>query len=234
MGNFIDIASSVLSQATQRVELSAQNIANITTPGFKRHLSFASLVTASGRDGASPSSLDFSPGKIVNTGNPLDLAIMGKGFFTVASSNGVFYTRAGQFQRDGDGRLVNAQGFALQADDGGDLTIKTDKAFQILADGTVVEDGQPTAKIAVVSLNDPQSARYVDGGVLSVGTSGTSSLETPVIRQGAYEASNVSDGDEMVSIMAALRQAEAGQKLVNVYDDMMGRVLETFGQGSAS
>ena len=178
--------------------------------------------------------LDLSPGKQVKTGNPYDLAILGDGFFTVSSPGGVFYTRAGQFRADGDGRLVNAQGFALQAQGGGDLTIRANKSFKILEDGTVLEDGQPTAKLAVVTLNDPQSATYVEGGVLSVPQSAVTNLDAPVIHQGAYEASNVSNGDEMVSIMQALRQAEAGQKLVNVYDDLMGRVLDSFGQAGAS
>jgi flagellar basal body rod protein FlgG len=156
----------------------------------------------------------------------LDLAILGNGFFVVSSGNALFYTRAGQFQRDGDGRLVTAQGLALQAKGGGDLVLGTDKAWKVLEDGTVVEDGQSTARLAVVTLEDPKAIAYADNGALSAPSSSVASLDAPVIRQGAYEASNVSGASEMVAIMLALRQAETGQKLVSVYDDLMGRVIE--------
>jgi flagellar basal body rod protein FlgG len=98
----------------------------------------------------------------------------------------------------------------------------------------VLENGQPTSKIAVVSLQDPSVAAYVEGGVLSAPSAAVTQVDAPDIRQGAYETSNVSSGSEMVSIMAALRQAEAGQRLVGAYDDVMGRVLETFGQSGGS
>ncbi len=56
------------------------------------------------------------------------------------------------------------------------------------------------------------------------------SVSAPVIHQGALESSNVSNADEMIAVMAAIRRAEAGQRMANVYDDLMGRVLQTFGQ----
>ena len=234
MGNFIDIASDVVSRASQRVEVAAQNVANITTPGYKRRLSFSAVLASAVADQSGKAGIDFTPGKPVKTGNPYDLTILGKGFFVVSSPSGLFYTRAGQFHADADGRLVNAQGFALQAQGGGDLIVKDDKTLHILDDGSVVVAGQPAAKIAVVSLNDPQAATYVEGGVLSARASTTTAIDAPIIHQGAYESSNVSAGDEMVSIMAALREAETGAKLVNVYDDLMGRVLSTFGQSGSS
>lgn len=234
MGAFIDIASGVLSEATRRVEVAAQNVANITTAGYKRQIPFSAYMDGQNVAAQRPVAIDFAPGAQVKTGNPFDLAIMGSGFFAVSAGSGAFYTRAGQFQRAGDGRVVNAQGFALQVQGGGDLTIKDGAVFHVSDDGTVVEDGQPKAKLDIVALNDPASVTYATGGLLDASQAGVSSVEVPVVRQGLYEASNVSDGDEMVSIMQALRQAETGQKLVSVYDDLMGRVLESFGQSGAS
>jgi flagellar basal-body rod protein FlgG len=234
MGSFIEAAAAVLSRAEQRVEVSAQNIANMATPGYRRMTSFAQALAA-GADATDVAySIDMTAGKLVTTNNPFDLAISGDGLFVVRSANGVFYTRAGQFQRDGDGRLVNTQGFALQSEDGGDLTLQPGSTVKVQSDGTVLEDGQPTGKIAVASLNNPLAATYAEGGVLSAPSAAVTSVEAPDIRQGAYETSNVSSGDEMVTIMAALRQAESGQKLVGVWDDLMGRILETFGQGSGA
>ncbi len=176
--------------------------------------------------------VDLAPGKLINTSNPFDLMIQGDGLFTVASGNGVFYTRGGQFQKDADGRLVNAQGFALQLQGGSDLTLKG-SVPKVLQDGTVLDDGQPVGKLAIAALNDRQAADYAPGGVLSAPAGTVTSVDNPVIRQGGYESSNVSNGDEMIVIMQALRQAEAGQKLVNVYDDMMGRVVDSLGQAGS-
>lgn len=231
MGGIIENASAILSLAQQRVEVSAQNIGNATTPGYKRRVSFVQMLSADssiGNDiGGTASVSDFSDGKQIATDNPYDLAISGDGFFTVRSGDRLLYTRDGQFQRDGEGRLVNASGFALQAN-GGDLALKPGEAT-ITADGTVLQGTEPVGKLLIVTL-DPTAATDIEGGAFLAPDEAVSPLKTPSIRQGALESSNVSTGDEMVAIMEALRRAEAAQRLVNVYDDLMGRAISTFGQ----
>ncbi len=174
-------------------------------------------------------STDFSAGKPINTSNPFDLAIVGDGFFCVRSPEGLLYTRQGQFRRDSDGRVVTAQGYALQSQSGGDLTLQG-AAMQVQADGTVLEDGEARARLAIVDVKDRQSMTYADGGMFKVPDAAVAPMDAPTVRQGMLEASNVSTGDEMVSIMEALRQAESGQRLVTLYDDLMGRALTVFGQ----
>ena len=230
MGGLVDIASAILSAAGQRLEVSAQNIANAATPGYRRAVSFSDVI---GQDTAAAGPgywVDFSHGKEVGTGNPYDLAISSDGFFTVRSPDGLLYTRAGQFQRDGQGHLVTPEGYVLQADNGGDLEL-SGHTFQVQADGTVVEDGQPTATIALAKLGAGQPARSVGGGYFQVADAAVGTEDAPSLRQGAYETSNVSSGDEMIRILQSLRQAEAGQRLVGVYDDLMGRVLGAAGGG---
>lgn len=229
MGDLIDSAAAILSQSAQRVELSAQNISNIATPGYKRMISFQSLLSENSAAAVSQVTSDFSKGKQISTGNPYDLAISSDGFFSVRSDHGVLYTRQGQFHRDADGRLLTAQGYVLQAEGGGDLTLKSD-AFQLQADGTVVEDGQPTSKVAIVSFAQDPAVAATSGTMFSAPANGVSDLDAPSVRQGALEASNVSLGEEMVPVMQALRQAEVGQRFVNLYDDLMGRVVGVFGQ----
>jgi flagellar basal-body rod protein FlgF len=234
MGGLVAIATSILTQSSQRVEVSAQNLSNIGTAGYKRRLEFSQLLAAdsSGAAGlpAKIAATDFSDGKLVNTGNPYDLAISGDGFFAVRSSaDQVAYTRQGQFRRDEDGRLLTASGAALQAEGGGDLLLK-DRTFTVAADGTVLEDGEPTARIGLVDFVDRQDALRGEGGDFSVPDAAVRAVSRPSIHQGMIESSNVGTGDEMVSIMEALRRAEAGQRLVTVYDDLMGRALTAFGQ----
>lgn len=227
MGGFVDTATDVISRAMHRVDIAAQNLSNVATAGYKRRVDFGQAL-ADAR-----TAIDFSPGKVSITGAPTDLAILGQGFFAVASQSGAFYTRGGQFQRDGDGRLVTPDGFALQDADGGDLILKGAGPFKVMADGTVTEGGEPTGQIAVVALGDSQNAQYVEGGLLSAPAGSVTRLDAPSIRQGAIESSNVSNAAEMIAIMRSVREAEAGQKLVNVYDDIMGRLLESLGQAGA-
>jgi flagellar basal-body rod protein FlgG len=232
VGNFIDIAASVLSQSERRVEIAGQNIANLTTPGYKRRVSFAAFLPPDG-SGLDPLTTGVTPdlaaGKLSETGNPYDLAIAGGGFFTINVAGQSLYTRQGQFQRDADGRLVTAQGFAVQAEGGGDIRLKS-ADFKVLDDGSVVEDGEPVAKLAIVDFANPQNAAYAEGGLLSMPDADVKPAETSRLRQGMLEASNVSMGDEMISMMEALRRAESGQRLAGVYDDLMGRVLNAFAQ----
>jgi len=233
MGDFIESASAILATAERRVDLSAQNVSNMTTPGYKRRIAFQGMLAQDPSGGVGSQLIstftDFSAGKLNETGNPYDLAISGDGFFAVRDGGQVAYTRAGQFRRNGDGRLVTAQGAALQVLGGGDLVLRHGEV-KVTGDGTVLEDGQPVARLAIVDFTDRQAAVPGDGGLLIVPEAQVIPVSAPSVRQGALEASNTSMGEEMVAMMEAMRRAEAGQRLVNVYDDLMGRALQTFGQ----
>lgn len=230
MAGLIDIAAGVMSQAGRRVEMAGQNIANISTPGYKRRVQFGGLLAGQAATPADAAMVpDLSAGRLSETGAPCDLAIEGEGFFTVNVAGRTLYTRQGQFRLDADGRLVTGQGFAVQQEGGGDIRLKS-LDFKVLGDGTIVEEGAPVAKLALVQIVDPHTAAYADGGMLGAPEDGVRPAEAALLRQGALEASNVSMGDEMMTMMEALRRAEAGQRLAGVYDDLMGRVLTTFGQ----
>ena len=233
MGAIIDTASSILALAEHRVTVSAQNLANISTGGYKRRVDFARIL-AIGQSATEPTPneagvTDFSAGKPVDTGNPYDLALTGPGFFVVRGGDALFYTREGQFRRDEEGRLLTAQGLILQAQGGGDLVLRQ-TALDLAADGTVIEQGEPVARLAIVDFADLKALRRAEGGAFAAPENMAVELERPSVRQGMLEASNVSTGEEMVAMMETLRRAESGQRLVQVYDDLMGRALCTFGQ----
>jgi len=233
MGAIPEVASRILAQSELRVEIAAQNMSNATTPGYKRRLYFQEMLSNAAAPGlaaaSDASATDFSAGKLSNTGNPFDLAIEGEGFFQVRdTSDRVLYTRGGQFNRDADGRLVSPAGLVLQAEGGGDLILKGGD-LKIAADGMVLEDGEPTARIALAAFDAPGGAR-AEGGAFALPESQTRAAGRATVRQGMLETSNVTTGSEMISIMEAVRRAEAGQKLVNLYDDLLGRALQTFGQ----
>lgn len=230
-----EIAADILARAERRAETAAQNITNASTPGYRRRISFSEAMDAATAPGTSPrlrenaTAADFTAGQLTQTGSPTDLAIAGGGFFAVRAGDTVAYTRQGQFRRDGEGRLVTSAGMVLQAEGGGDIVVG-DGAFTVAVDGTVTRNGEPVGRIALVDFDDRHALRAADGGAFSAGDAEPHPVDTPVIRQGMTESSNVNMGDEMVAMMEAVRRAETGQRLVTTYDDLMGRALNLFGQ----
>jgi flagellar basal-body rod protein FlgF len=233
MGGVAEIAGAMLSRAFERAEVSAQNLSNLTTPGYKAVRWFGDTVSESSAGSATAhnrtaSQTDFTPGQLQNTGAPFDLAISGSGFFVVRSDQQTFYTRDGQFSRGADGKLVTAGGLALQSSSGGDVVVSQNNP-QILSDGTVLESGQPVARIGVVDFSDPGALQPQGSGLFTAAQSDETDANAQ-IHQGMLETSNVSTANEMISIMAALRSAESGQKVVQVYDDLMAQAINAFGQ----
>ncbi|WP_164119053.1 flagellar hook basal-body protein [Sphingorhabdus sp. Alg239-R122] len=233
MGEIIEIGSAILTATERKLETVSHNIANITTSGFKRQVPFAELLPPVDSNDSirvqNTAHADMEQGKLRQTGNPLDLAISGSGFFMVGAGENMFFTRQGEFRLDADDRLVNSQGFAVQGMDG-DIVLSSGRP-EILEDGTVLEDGLPVAQIAIFSAEDGQSMRPVSGSLFAAPETVMMMAGNYVLRQGMVETSNVGLAEEMITMMAAIRQAEAGSKLVQVYDDLIGRAITTFGQG---
>jgi flagellar basal-body rod protein FlgF len=232
MGNLVDIGVSVLLQAERRVEIAAQNLSNATTPAYKRRVAFSALIQSSDSQSAIlprvAAAIDFRNGKLVETGSPYDLALAGPGYFAVRNDDRISYTRQGQFSADANGRLVDVRGGVLQFANGSDAIIENDK-FVVNADGSVTEAGLLRGKIGVFSADDQAALEVAEGG-FSAGRANLTLIDDSTVQQGAYEASNVTTGDEMVLMMEALRRAEAGQRVINVYDDLMGRAITNFGE----
>lgn len=234
MGELTELALATISQAQRRVEVVGQNLANAATPAYKRRIAFSQLVN-NGSDGTNnvPQTeivIDNRSGKIVETGNATDFFLSGQGFFALRRDSDVIYSRRGQLAVDGEGRLVDSQGFALQLASGNDIIVKSGD-FKVGVDGTVTDKGEMLGRIAVFAAVDGSGESGTENA-----TDGARSQFAPVdnirIRQGAFEASNVSTGDEMVAMVEALRRAESGQRVMNVYDDLMGRVITAFGENA--
>lgn len=231
----VELGAVIIAQATQRVESAAQNMANMTTPGYKARLYFQKLV-----DGLQPglispqvdpkgdTAIDFAAGKLQHTGNPLDLAISGAGFFAVRTEEGLLYTRSGQFDRDAEGRLTTPEGAVLQSTAG---DVQTDGGeISVLADGTIQENGRPVSQLSIATFDDPGLLAPVGAGLFFAPPGAAHDTGVSQVRQGVLEASNVTTANEMISLMAGLRGAETGQRVVQIYDDLMGRALTAFGQ----
>lgn len=230
MTGLMEAATAVMRSAETRLDVVARNIANVSSPGFKRQSMFATLAAASDPSRADLPTLatriDATQGKLEATRNPLDLAISGDGFFAVRAGDQTRYVRQGQFSLRPDGTVATPQGLALQQAGGGDLMLDRSDVH-IDADGTVLDGDRPLGRIATYTSD---SVRSLDGLLFDLGDDARE-VEGASVRQGMLEASNVSTGDEMVAMMGAIREAESGAKLAQTWDDLLGRAITSFGQG---
>ena len=234
MSGLIESATAILTGSQRRLEVAAHNVANISTPGYKRQIGFSQLLAPNFPDIAPQQGFavrrDFAAGKLSATSNPLDIAIGGDGMFQLRAGDSFIYTRQGQFSRAADGTLVTPQGYVLQQAGGGDLVLD-DGAVSILEDGTVLDDGVPVARLTAYAIDDTATLTPVGESYFAAPNGGMDAVADASFRQGMIEASNVEIGDEMVTMMASLRQSEVGARLVQTYDQLLGSAISTFGGG---
>jgi flagellar basal-body rod protein FlgF len=214
MENSTYIALSGQSAREHQMEVLANNIANLSTPGFKgQKMMFQEYLTKP-TDGSDPSSYvvsqgnarDMSQGPLTHTGNPLDVALNGNGFMTVTTPSGNQYTRNGHLQIDNQGELVTTSGFVVQGAGGSPIVIPSGTAsITIGKDGTVATDKQTIGKIAVVNFDNPQAMLESQGGLYSTTQASTPATGTTV-EQGTIEESNVQPIVEMTKLMDAAHQ----------------------------
>lgn len=220
-----------MSIAGRRLEAAADNIANLSTPGFKR---LTSVVASSAPQSVgAPVTLvvsrDESAGALTPTGSALDVAVSGDGHLLVRDGERMLLTRAGRFTRDDDGRLTTPAGYILQDAPGSDLRLDQG-VLEILPDGVVLNSGIPAARIGLFNVADDEAKRTVSGSYFDVAETEIVEAEGAALRQGMIEASNVALADEMLAVMAAIRSAETGARLIQTYDSVLGQVFTTFGE----
>ena len=231
MPGLIDSAGMIISSAENRMEAIAQNVANSSTAGFKRNVSFSEMLSRAdgATDGTSTSQyyLDFSQGRLSETGNSWDLAIDGPALFMLRDGERFLYSRGGHFSVSSEGNVSDGAGRILQQSGGGDLTVKG--AFvEILDDGALLEDGLPTAQLAIYEPGDKAALTALGGSAFSAPTESMTEASRSQVRQGFVESSNVVASDEMIAMMATIRQAESGARVAQFYDQLIGQAITTF------
>ena len=230
MSGLVESAAAILGASERRLETISNNVSNISTPGFKRQIDFNEVLSVQHDNTIRSTRFDPAQGKLSKSDNSLDLAISGVAFFQLRSGKEFFYSRQGQFRLADDGTVVTPQGYVVQQSGGGDLILENPN-IDVLEDGTVLDHGQPVARIGLFAIADHDSLRSVGGSLFTAEQGHMQEASGSQLRQGMIEMSNVSLGDEMVGMMEALRQAESGARLTQVYDDLIGRAITTLGQG---
>jgi flagellar basal-body rod protein FlgF len=222
------IAASGMLAEQRRQDQIANDLANSATPGYKAdrttQTSFGSLLLANSVTGAIVGSqgtavevdsvqTDFTPQPARETGEPLDFAIVGEGFFAVQTAQGVRYTRNGQFTADAQGRLVTPQGDPVLGRGGRTLTVG--------AEGRV-----DPRNLQIVALTNPRK----EGDSLLTGTPGGGAVGQ--VRAGALEGSGADATRAMVDMITSMRAYEAGQKVIQTIDSTLGKATAQVGSVS--
>ncbi len=226
--------------AMRRLDVISNNLANANTAGFKKdRVAFESLLALRAGEAPEKAGLvqadniyftDYSAGPVKQTGNTLDLAIDGDGFFAVNTPQGRAYTRQGNFQRNAAGRLVTNDGYEVVGS-GGPITINGSRV-EVSARGEVMVDGAQVATLEVVDFPKPYALQKA-GSALFVPSDPQAAPQpvlTASVRQGHLEDSNVSVVQEMVQMIEANRYFEACQRVVKSYDDAAGKAANDIGR----
>jgi flagellar basal-body rod protein FlgG len=262
---------------SERVDTIANNLANTDTAGFKRdQVAFqavmASAVAAAQKEGipykaytekdfhkldgtqtayvqTEGTYTDFSQGRVKMTGNPLDVALDGKGFLEVLGPQGVRYTRHGSLKLSSEGMLVTTDGYPILSPGGGPnaqpasreelleraIRIDTTKPggrLVITTDGKIYQDKAQVGQLAVTEFVDTKllqkegSSMYRNDVAANVAQDASSTR----LEQGSLETSNVNSVAEMVELLKANRMFEANEKVIRTYGDMEGRAVNDLGK----
>lgn len=251
-------ASGMEAQQT-RLDVTANNIANVSTGGFKKsRAEFADLMyqtmrpagAATGAGTGAPGALEVGlgvrvaatqrmqgQGEMRTTGNPLDVAIQGDGYFAVDLPSGeTAYTRDGAFKTDAEGRLVTSQGYPI----GGDVSIPSNaSSVTIAADGTVTAkiDGDPEpqqlGQLQLATFINPAGLEAMGDTMFRVSAASGEAITVPpgtdgagTLLQGAVELSNVNVVEEMIDLISGQRAYEVNTRVIKAADEMLGQTAQ--------
>lgn len=237
--------AAVAARFAQLAVLS-NNLANANTVGYKGDHLFEEIILystksipeadKSGANTGIPVTrqreiTDFTPGSIIETGNPLNVALAGYGFFVLQTPQGLRYTRQGNFRVDTTGRLLSAEGLPILGERG-PVTLPPGQV-QIDEMGHVSVDGQEIERLRIVDFNDRKklakegNARFV----LNDNTEPEIPSVSPNLKQGALEGSNVNPVQLMVDLLETRRQFEAMQKSIQLsMNEMTLRLIDQAGR----
>ncbi|MBI1340192.1 flagellar basal-body rod protein FlgF [bacterium] len=242
MDNSLVVGLSLQQVLRQRMDLTANNLANMTTAGFKtERLVMRELSEAPAEANDLPGEIafvdawtlqrDFSNGPLERTGNPLDVAIDGEGFFSVQTPQGVAYTRDGRFSIDASGQLVTRSGHPVLG--GGPITLNPAGGdIGVSADGTVTQAGAVVGKLDVTAFDTPQRLEQLGDNLWRA------NAETPRapvmfrVAAGFVENSNVNAVSEMTQMIEISRAYQSVSQMVSQADELRARAIDRLGKMS--
>lgn len=251
----IQLATSGALTGLYRTDVLANNLANLNTAGFKPDLAYTrQRDVARVEDGLfnqpsnelleklgagahmAPNAIDYAQGNLTQTGNPLDLAIRGDGFFVLRSladggASEVHLSRDGRLAQDSSGRLVNANsGLPVMDDRNSPIVLADTGKVTVDADGTVRQGGELVARLQIVDIADRDLLKKGGNGVFRVSSAafGQSVPASGTVMQNTLEESAVNAISAMMGVQSAARSVGTNFTMISYQDKMMDRAINTF------
>lgn len=233
------LAASRLLAQQRMMDVTANNLANANTPGFRTtRLMFSEYIDRQ-TDVSTPSGgkavayvqdratwREAQPGTLTHTGNTFDLAINGDGYFTVRTASGARLTRDGRFGSLPDGTLADGNGNAVLDTNGQPIQIPAgDTQIQIAADGSISTESGQVGQIGVVLPDDPLKLQ-AEGATLMRADTPTRPVASPGIVQGAIEESNVQPALEMTRMLDNEREFQMVTQIVQAEGDRQQNAID--------
>ena len=222
-------------------EISANNLANLNTTGFKKDtVHFKKLLDGNmvklnfdGSQGSLAESQNVqtncAEGELKETGNSLDVAVDGTGFFTVLTEDGEAYTRNGYFQLDEDGQLMTANGYKVMGT-AGPIQLFPGQV-EIRGNGEIYQNNALVDKLKIVDFQKPYSLLKL-GESLFQETDNSEMVDVgnTMFRQGYFEESNVNPIYEMVKLITIAKAFQAGQKAIQAQNNTLEKAVNSVGR----
>jgi len=237
MAGITDQVSTSIDALTEEFNIIANNLANVSTVGYKRRCNaFSKSLEAQDAEAYSPGTIDlnsifdFSQGNIVETNRPLDCALYGKGLFVIETPQGPLYTRNGTFQTNQNSQIVDSQG-QIVAGQAGPITIPGNvgiSQLNVASDGTISAAGIAIGKFRLVDFGENEDKlvptgnscyRMTEENILPI------QAENIVVKQGYQEASNVQIIEELVDMILVSRLYEANMKTLTAEKEASSSLL---------
>jgi flagellar basal-body rod protein FlgF len=244
----ISLAASRLLAQQRAMDITANNIANANTPGFRtERVQFSDWMDPQTGTASVPGGRPITyaqdratyreqqTGTLTHTANPLDLALTGDGYFTVSTKAGPRLTRDGRFGLMPDGTVADSNGNPVLDVAGKPIRISpTDTQISIAGDGAISTGSGPIGKVGVVQPADPMKLR-AEGATNFVSDTTTAAVAAPGIVQGAIEGSNVQPVMEVARMMNDVRQFQFVTQLVQAEGDrQQGAIDKLLPSGSGA
>lgn len=237
MSTITEQVSTSIDALTREFNVIAHNLANVNTVGFKRRCNaFSKSLETQEPETYSPGTIDlnsifdFSQGGMIETDRPLDLALYGKGFFTIETPDGPLYTRNGTFSINQNRQIVDPSG-RIVAGQTGPISIPNNvgiSQINVSSDGTISADGTELGRFRLVDFKDDENKlvpvgescyRMTEENVIPV------AAENIAVKQGYQEASNVEIIDELVDMILVSRLYEANIKTLSAQKEATSSLL---------